>query len=542
MTQLVRRNAIDFGKIDAKSSMVSRDAAAKDLFMQSFIIPPTFDRGAFLTGDRYLVYGTKGSGKTALLRYMMEEERKGGNATKFIVFSEDISTQELEKIGASIDIESVLTPDVGDLLDVRDMWKLFLVKCICAMMAEHKHLCNEASRVERLHSLVEEALAGSDRGILERISSAIKSGTLRLKAGFSDIIEVETTLNLETSGQNDINYSRFADLVINSLCKTEFPLDIRYCLYIDELNLSMLQHKKHKKDSILIRDLVQAVGNLNRIFTERQVPIYIYAAMRVEVAKAINVSRNEIDKYLIDHGQKTLWHNGFEVERYPLFSIVEQRIAATEKKTTGRQNQLSQIWSEYFAGDLFGTGAKQFLSEVTWCNPRDLVNIFNLASAALPHRARYDTEVFASIANTYSDRVWSERSEELNAEHSMTVVNALKRLLSGFYRHFKVETLATHAEHLARRDDVLRQILNTIGIDKICRDLYHVGIVGQSLAQTNGRREIDQSRSFIQTWFYRDNVEFDPSQWMIVHLGLYPALKLGLWRADMFAKDPRIAI
>ncbi|MDR9774328.1 hypothetical protein RJJ65_16980 [Rhizobium hidalgonense] len=542
MPQLIRRNIIDFGKIDAKSSMVSRDAASKDLFMKAFTIPPTFDKSAFVSGDRYLVYGTKGSGKTALLRYMMEEEKQRGSATKFVVFSEDISAQDLNKIGSAIDVENVLTPEIGDRVDVKDMWKLFLIKALCDLMADNKDLCNDHPRTERLRKVVDEALAGPGVGVLDRISKVVKGGTLRFKTGFADIFEIEALLNLERSnGTSEIDYSRFADLVINSLCRSEFPLDVRYCLYIDELNLSMLQQKKHKKDSILIRDLVQAVGHLNRIFVEKGVPIFIYAAIRIEVAKAINVSRNEIDKYLIDHGQKTQWHSGFEVSQYPLFSIIEQRIVAIEKKATGRSSQPAQIWADYFAGDLFGVGAKQFLSEVTWCNPRDIVNIFNLASAAMPSRLKYDTEVFAAIAHAYSDRVWSERAEELNAEHSMTVVNTIKRLLSSYYQHFKIETLKKHAETVAQSDQVLRQVLNTVGIEKVCRDLYHVGIVGQSLAQTNGARSVDQSKSFIQTWFYRDNVEFDPSQWMIVHLALYPCLKLGSWRAERFAKDPRIA-
>jgi len=539
MTQLVRRNSIDFGKIDAKSAMTSRDATSRKLFMDSFAIPPTFDKAAFVAGDRYLIYGAKGSGKTALLRYMMEEEKTKGSATKFVVFDEDISQQEMNSIASQINFESVDKPDIEGIIDVRDIWVIFLIKCICDLMCSNSNLANDVGKIAKFREIIVNSIGSADKTALSRIAAHIKSGTLRFKAGFSDIAGLEAELNLERGDEGMIDFSRFSEKALSFLCGLRYPEDVRYCLFIDELNLSMLEKKQHKKDSILIRDLVQAVGYLNRIFSERGIPVFLYAAVRIEVAKAINVSRNEIDKYLIDHGQRIQWHVGFDISRYPIFTVIEQRIMATEKNVAGRSNTAEQIWKDYFSRDVFGTDCKQFLSEVTWCNPRDIVNLFNLASAALPNRSYYDTEVFRSIAHEYSERVWSERSEELNAEHAMTVVNAIKRLLSGGFHHFKIETLKKRALGLARSDQVIGQVCQTVGIEKICRDLYHVGIIGQSLPQ-RGSKVGDKPTAIVQTWFYRDNIEFDASQWMIVHLGLYPCLKLATnWRADMFGLDPR---
>lgn len=539
MTQLVRRNTLDFGKIDAKSSMTSRDLRARKLFMDAFAIPPSFDRQAFVSGDRYLVYGTKGSGKTALLRFMMEEEKKKGSLTKFIVFDEDITQQEITAISSDLDTELFDTPDIENLIEVRDMWTLFLIRSVCDLMLSHKSYINDASKIAKIKEIIDVAIGGGGKTTISRIIALIKSGTLRFKIGNSEFAELEAQLNLERQEGGDINLGRFTEIVIDVLCKHQFPEDIKYCIYVDELNLSMLEKKQHKKDSILIRDMVQSIGYLNRVLSERGIPIYLYAGVRIEVAKAINVSRNEIDKFLIDHGQKIEWHSGLDVTRYPIFSIIEQRIIALEMDSTGKCNKPEDIWESYFANDLFGVRCKQFISEITWCNPRDIVNLFNLASKAMISRPRYDTEVFAAISSEYSERVWSERAEELNAEHSMTVVNAIRRLLSQGYRHFKIETLTKRAETLSHADQTLAQVCSTVGIEKICRDLYHVGVVGQSLPQRHNK-ESGKPSSIVQTWFYRDNVEFDSSQWIIVHPGLFPVLKLATnWNASMFGLDPR---
>jgi len=543
--QLIRRNQIDFGKIDAKSAMVTRDTKARSLFLQTFVFPPTVDMAAFSKGDRYLVYGTKGSGKTALLRYLMEKEKENGSATKIVVFTDDVSSQDKEKIASQIDFESVMTPDSEDQNDLRDMWKLYILKCICDIFHDNPHKCNDIGKILKIRELIYDVFDSGDRGILDKIRSKIRSGTFRFKFGSSDLAEFEGTLNY-TDGDDkalSLNYTRFADTAFNAICAVDYPDDVKFCLYIDELNLSMLGQKQHKKDSLLIRDLILTIGNINRIFTEKSIPIYIYAAVRVEVAKAINVSRNEIDKYLLDHGQQMRWHNGLEIERYPLFKIIESRIAALEKKATGRENAPSEIWNSYFAGNIFGVSPKQFLSEITWCNPRDLVNLFNLAQTAQIHLQKYDTEVFNSVAHDYSERVWSERAEELNAEHSMTVVNAIRRLLtSAGFDHFKVDSLKTRADGLSGIDQVLTQVVNTVGIEKICRDLYHVGVIGQSLPlNARAAKETEARKKFNQTWFYRDNREFDPTSWLFVHPALYPAFKLPNWNARHFAKDPRLA-
>jgi hypothetical protein len=170
------------------------------------------------------------------------------------------------------------------------------------------------------------------------------------------------------------------------------------------------------------------------------------------------------------------------------------------------------------------------------------VNLFNLAGTSHVSRPRYDTEVFSAIAESYSEVAWTERSEELNAEHAMTVVNAIRKLLSGFRRHFKLDQLDKHAVSISASNQILAQIRSTVGIEKICRDLYHVGVLGQSIMLKSPRMEddVNYKAERHETWFYRDNREFDNSEWLIVHRALFPCLKLGSLKADMFGLDPRM--
>lgn len=544
MPQLVRRPLINFGKTDAKSAMVTRDVKARELFLNSFVKPGNIDLEAISSGDRFLVYGAKGSGKTALLRYLMEEENKAGNPTKFIIFSEDIPQYNIEAIGKNINIDAILKPDIGNDINVKDMWSIFLIKSICELLSNSKELFESHGENKKLKTIIDNIFEPNNKGSLSRIRDSIKSGTVRFRAGLKEYAELESIINFENpDGTVEVNYSKFAELSIKILCAMEFPKDVKYSLFVDEINLSMVQQRQHIKDSILVRDCILSIGKLNRVFAEKSVPIFLYGAVRVEIARGINVSRNEIDKYLTDHGQFMRWHNALDIASYPIFRVIEHRISAIEKRETGRSSKSSDIWKEYFASDIFDVSPKQFINEITWCNPRDIVNLFNLAATVHIGREKYDSVIFGEIAETYSDLVWAERAEELNTEYAMPVVNAIKILLNGFYPHFNIEQLEKRANNVAVSNQAVAQMKGSIGILKLCRDLYYIGVFGQStpIKEKDERGIYRANGSRHETWFYRDNREFDESSWLIVHKGLFPTLRIGQWKRNIFGLDPRLS-
>lgn len=539
-SEKLSRSEIDFGKIDAKSALVTRDIKSKNLFIKSYTVPEYVDFPALYSGDKFLIYGTKGSGKTALLRYIIEKEKERKNLTKIIVFQEDISKTEKELISRNIDLENILVPEVQDEIDVREMWSIFIVKQLVDMLSRNTDMFEYSRRVEALRKLISEIFESGDKNFLSKISNKIKDGHVKITADLKSILKIDGLFNWKND-ESEVSVTHLYNTVVDELCSFVYPDDVKYCLYFDEINISMVRHKNHKRDAILIRDLVFTIGRLNRIFVERNVPIFIYAAIRVEVARVASISRNEIDKYLIDHGQELKWNSGFEVDRYPIFNIIENRILAIERQRNIITKRNSEIWNKYFTRDIFGVSPKKFISEITWCNPRDIVTLFNLARNSAPHEEKYSTNVFYRIMQQYSDKMWEERAEELNAEYPSVVVSSIKNLITGFSTHYKLDWLRKRAEEMSRSDSVLMQTCKTTGIDKIAKDLYYIGVFGQSNPR---QKRIDkfgeETRDIHETWFYRDNVDFNPDQWLIVHKGLYQALRLKSIRASDLGRDPRV--
>ena len=66
-------NDLRFGDTDARSEILSRDVTKKEFFIDSFYVPAKLKVDDFIKGRKYFISGQKGTGKTALLRYINEQ-------------------------------------------------------------------------------------------------------------------------------------------------------------------------------------------------------------------------------------------------------------------------------------------------------------------------------------------------------------------------------------------------------------------------------------------------------------------------------------
>ncbi|WP_143535675.1 hypothetical protein [Roseisalinus antarcticus] len=77
---------IDFGPLDARHAATSSDF--DEIFFQKvFIDPAGINLDDFNRGKKYFIYGIKGSGKSAILKYLEISNRKKCY-TRFVYFSD----------------------------------------------------------------------------------------------------------------------------------------------------------------------------------------------------------------------------------------------------------------------------------------------------------------------------------------------------------------------------------------------------------------------------------------------------------------------
>ena len=80
---LAKIGDVKFGKLDAYSEYMEY---GKDMYNSLFLASPNFHVEKFLTGKTYYIHGEKGTGKTALLKYIQIIAEENSSYIEYIRF------------------------------------------------------------------------------------------------------------------------------------------------------------------------------------------------------------------------------------------------------------------------------------------------------------------------------------------------------------------------------------------------------------------------------------------------------------------------
>jgi Cdc6-like AAA superfamily ATPase len=123
MNERLPLKSLHFGEIDAS---IELKFGNETYFLDAFSVPHDLNKSAFIHGSKFFILGLKGTGKTALMRYLSREFVSTNRHTKFIIFKHDVSEDErahLERL-SGITVASDQTT-VLDVADFEDAWMLY---------------------------------------------------------------------------------------------------------------------------------------------------------------------------------------------------------------------------------------------------------------------------------------------------------------------------------------------------------------------------------------------------------------------------------
>lgn len=515
---------LKFGNIDARYEVLTRDPQTRDHFRESFSEPSGLSVEEFMRGERFFVYGMKGAGKTALLRYIQIAAEEDRCLTKFISFAPEISEVERERIYKQAHIQTFEQKEVDPGRDAVNLWLIFILRQIVRVIEENRRVFTTHQDIRILCELIKRTYEGEDKGVLAWLSNALKRGKYKVKSK-----HFEGSI----SGKSEKERDYTVDAVIEQSCSLLRSLSwegrARFYMFFDELNLSFASKLQHQRDAVLIRDLIIAIDRMNSLFIELEKPIFILAAARSEVLNAIRVPTHEINKILTDRGRELIWFSNTASGEWPIAKLFANKVRASEKLAGYPETR--DVFSEYFYRDVFNMSAKSLVVELTWCNPRDLVMLFGKAASLAHDEPFFGEEVLERALDDYSRDAWREKTEELTVEYHPAEILSMKKILSNFRRYFKIDHFEREGKDRGERDKAVENLMGKRRSAKILEDLYRVGVIGQS---TREPRDLGSStKQFNEHWAYRGDHNFDPKAWMIVHRALWPELRLGRVRGAL---------
>ena len=473
------------GKLDAKNEPASSDKD-KERFIDGFLLPDNIIPKDFFLGKRYYIVGQKGTGKTALLKYIQfETERIRKGHSVMVLFKSDFTEEDKSAFSraATCFIDGDTTNDYRDFTNV---WLWYFHRLIVNQINEDNldgTIFKDDDNWKKYQTCVNAAKIGDEKSGIMKLLPKLKRGNIDVNGSLG---VVSSKLGLEFEWADEAKTSvKFSDIVkqVNNLYQ---KLSCAYkatplYLFVDELELSFDQNKQYKNDIKMIRDLIIAIDKINRVSRELNFPIYIITSIRSEVLTAIEISGKEINKIVSDFGVSLKWaQRGDDSKQHPLINIITKKIQTSYKAYNTDVISEDEVWDTFFPTRIGEKSIYEYILNKTWYRPRDIVRLLSIAQQQYPNNYSFSQNVLESINKEYSKDCWNEQIEELRAIYNEQDLLGVKRILLGLKCPFTINSIESVIESKRRIYDDVDKLLKKYKLADILSNLYRVGIIGNT--------------------------------------------------------------
>lgn len=523
--RIVRLQDLFLGSIDAKNDILSPNSQTAQAFEDSFVVPKDFSTTRFEEGRIQFAVGTKGTGKTALLRWLERRRQHKGDKTDFVLFKSDILEEDRIRMSRAVAF-SVVSQKEGfrDFhQDFKYAWMVFALKRIAEIIFNDPTLVakDDPKPREDFLQLMGYELAGKSlvptkwRGALPPIAS----GKVRLSFNV-EFFRAEFEGDIKpTEKIAEVSLGDFARRAVERLTALNFTGRKLY-MFFDELEVFRLDEENFTRDIRMVRDLLFTISDLNRQFLAKKAPIFLVGAVRSEVLGDVRHIGEEIGRTVRDLGVHLEWYAGSRDRDHPLMQIVQKKLRQSEIALYGTAVRDSALWGRYFDERVGAKSVERYLLDASFMRPRDIIRRLSVCARLAPGERKFSAEVLGASTLDYSREMWTEIAEELVPRYHTQEVKALEQLLYGYFTRFVKESFEVRLASRCKQDPFARQ-LRSRGAVEILSDLFRLGAVGNVI-----RRDDRQ----VFSWYYSSRQTFDPYGSIVIHPSLWTHLALSTER------------
>ncbi len=463
---------IDFGPLDARHA-ATESQFDEALFSKVFIDPVGIDINDLKRGKKYFVYGIKGSGKSAILKYLDIQLRRQAE-TRFVYFSDSVREQG-NAAGSNVPVG---TDEVTAVHHPDEYWRSFFFVLIAKVMYESSIANNK-----KFLNLVRSKATGAPGGLLEKVMKSAPS-----LSAWSSEIGGRPSLKVEGEFSEIVTVEQFFSTAMGTLA--EKKLQRKLYIFVDELEIVFKAEEQFEKDVALAESLVRVIRDLNEQFRKRQVDVCIFCAVRREISDRI--LGGDASKIIADLGQEVAWERpswAHEDPNYihPLFEIALRRIFFSENpgRSSFPLEERERVIRQYFPFFSYGgpskKGTQGQILDLTTYRPRDISILFNAAQRLDKNRESFQRETFVRlIRKPLKDALWRDFTEALRSEFSQSQLVLLGKILDRLPQRFSFADFMQAVDDFSGDPEISFMLDNYKEFDwsNILKELYKLGAVG----------------------------------------------------------------
>lgn len=504
--------SINFGDVDAKNEILKNSRTGDRTFSDSYSIPERIDIEKYLNGERYFILGLKGTGKTALLRYLHDKVTREGDHSELILFKTHVTEEDRQTLSASAGYQIVSVNDVSAFIqDFKEPWKWFLYQKIAAKLRDTGYNDALSIKLYKLTGLTENKIGGAIGAMFSKLSS----GTLKFSG---DALGIALELGVEiVSSSGDTGKASLSD--INRACSEILKnLEQRQNLYVffDELELFYQTPEQFNRDRRIIRDLIYAISHINAESAEYGRRIFLISSLRTEVLHSVLELGHEIGRDVDDYGDRLDWSSSTDGPEHPLLKIVARKIAVSS------ETEVDDVWNKFFPEKINNQDYFKFILNSSYYRPRDIVRLLRVARDYNNESDSFTTAHFDQTSLEYSRQTWLEITEELLASYRPEQIAALQRFFLGFSTHFRRNDIEQRATIKYKNDIEINELFNKRDISRTLSDLYRIGVLGNDFVVKNNMGKVNHRNR----WIFRGNTTLNDAERMTIHKSLWKHLSM----------------
>lgn len=506
------------GKPDAKDE-VSFDGI--EGFVNSFVIPETFNIDALLNGNHCFITGYKGTGKTALLfylEYLLKKDTPHA-CSSFIFFKDEFpETKKQELQGFSKRILSSITFENNVMINSYDfeyIWRWLFFKRIVSDNEEYSN-----------NLFVDNGEWNSFKNTIDKIKDPINKKRIiippkvKFSLPYKDLsANTELSAELEADfqqGPDNYNYTKFIELIdyaekqFGQLTRTDTP----YYIFVDELEAYYGDEAVFKRDLSFIRDLLFTVKRLNSIIADNNSKkTKIICSARIEIINSISrfIISKELNKITNGFQVPLIWsYSNTSSYQHPIIQILLKRIYMCEEN---ERLDYKDIYNRWLPEKIHDIEPANYILNNAWNKPRDIVRLIASAQNTIKcNEKEFNQSVFVAIRKRYSLDSLEEIKEELRALYTTEEIDVIVNCFTGFKTIFSIDRL---------KERIMLYYPNSVietNFIQVLNDLYRLGFIGNYLPSSKTYR-----------WQHKgDEGLILSGEWrLMIHYALHGALSLG---------------
>lgn len=436
--------------------------------------------------NKYLVYGPKGAGKSALASKMMSM-----SANKWNFFCEVDDLEEFE-----FNLLKKTSGTSGDKIGGSvTVWKLLIYIRILSLYKKDYILNDSDSPLSVLFNDLEKYGFIRSKSLTQVVQETSRKGLYSKFASTFAAIQGKYEKSDDSKVKDPAGLVETIELALSEISEC----DSSHFLILDGLDYLL---RNGRDFSGYLADLVAAIRQVNNFFSERNNSSKVIILFRDEVLDL--VPDPNLTKRAVDNGIALDWYDkeGKPFESY-LLNVIENRA-----KLAGFNDDIKTLWKNWFPVSIAGKDSILFVLDSTRYLPRDLISFFRSMQSLKKEPPFSDQDVFSAL-NSYSEWFASELNDALVGLVEEDIRNNIEGVLSEIGPRFSTDNF---------KDTLDEYGLDQERAEKILGILFNTSWIG------NVWKKYDSPR---YAWKHRrKKAVFSPRKQAVVHNGLLKALNL----------------